>query len=552
MSRASMSLSTSALVAALAVATLAGAHASLRGASADGPVVDTADGPLRGAVEGAAHAFRGVPFAAPPVGALRWADPAPVTPWTETRDATQWTKGCPQICDMPPGTCPDQWAEDCLYLNVFRPANAAAGAKLPVMFWIPGGRYLQGAAGMPLYDGSTLATEQNIIVVTTDYRLGALGFAVVGGKGSWGIRDQIAALKWVQTNIAAFGGDPAAVTIAGQSAGGCSVGTLLVTPLAKGLFSRAIMESNPMSLRLKEGGEDSTTADKLATGMGCKDGNDLDCLRAVDVNKLMQAAGDAQGHFFLSHPLDMFLPWSPYVGGDVLPDQPITLIKNNRGVNAVPLMLGNMKNDAWMFVYSALGSKLTQVEYRALITYIFGLSRESKLEDLYTTGSIFKRNDTRPALSLLGTDYIFRCPNRLVADTWRAQFPSMPAYVYQFNHAPSSGNTWGANFSFCAGVACHGSEIPFLFASFDAFPGATSTPAEDALGKTLRAYWGSFIRGEAPSAPGAAAWPQWTGTPGSADGGSTMLLDVAGKAGVTTALHSQACDWWDEQGYTFG
>lgn len=277
----------------------------------------------------------------------------PPASWSGVRDATTWSDGCPQICDLPPGTCPPQWSEDCLYLNVFTPATATADSNLPVLFWIPGGRYLQGAAGMSLYDGSVLAKEQNVVVVTTNYRLGVLGFAYVDGRANWGIRDQIQALQWVQNNIKAFGGDPSSVTLSGQSAGGTSVATLLVSPLAKGLYSRAIMESDPAALRLKQASEASTTAQKMAEALGCAQ-DDLVCLRAASVDDIMQAQGQANKHFFLSYPLDLFYPETPFVGDDVLAAEPLEAILGGSSWNHVPLMVGNVKDEGIMFVDSGL------------------------------------------------------------------------------------------------------------------------------------------------------------------------------------------------------
>ena len=234
--------------------------AAVPGAAAaqSGPVVRTASGPVRGAIEGEVVAWKGIPFAAPPVGALRWRAPQPVTPWTAVRDATAYAADCMQLpfpSDAAPlGTAP---AEDCLYANVWRPAGAAG--KLPVMVWIYGGGFVNGGSSPPTYSGAALA-RSGILVMSFNYRLGRFGSFVHPGltpvDADYGLLDQLAALRWVKANIARFGGDPDAVTIIGESAGGKSVHALLTSPAAAGLFRRAVIQS---------GGDGSDNGISLAT-----------------------------------------------------------------------------------------------------------------------------------------------------------------------------------------------------------------------------------------------------------------------------------------------
>ena len=215
-------------------------------------VVGTEAGKLQGVTQGPVESFKGVPFAAPPVGDLRWRAPQPVQPWFDVRQANAYSADCMQVpfpSDAAPlGTKP---AEDCLYLNVWRPASTKADAKLPVMFWIYGGGFVNGGSSPTVYDGSKFA-EKGVVFVSANYRLGHFGFFAFpeltrenadGMVGNYGFMDQIAALRWVQKNISAFGGDPSNVTVFGESAGGFSVSMLLTSPLTQGLFSRAIIES---------------------------------------------------------------------------------------------------------------------------------------------------------------------------------------------------------------------------------------------------------------------------------------------------------------------
>lgn len=232
------------------------------------PQARTASGPVRGATEAGVEAFKGIPFAAPPVGPLRWQPPQPVKPWTAPRDATRYAADCMQLpfpSDAAPlGTSP---AEDCLYANVWRPAGVRAGAKLPVLVWIYGGGFVNGGSSPPTYSGAALA-RQGIVMVSFNYRLGRFGtfahpaLATTPREVDFGLLDQLAALRWVKRNVAAFGGDPDAVTIIGESAGGMSVHAMLTSPAAKGLFRAAVIQSGGDG---SYKGADVATAEAAAT-----------------------------------------------------------------------------------------------------------------------------------------------------------------------------------------------------------------------------------------------------------------------------------------------
>jgi len=209
--------------------------------------VRTHDGPVRGAAHDGYRTFEGVPYAAPPVGGLRWAPPRRATPWSAVRDATRPASACPQPAGEVPGGSTD---EDCLHLNVTTPDDAGPARPRPVIVWLHGGGFTTGAGSS--YDAHRMATRGDVVVVTVDYRLGALGFLAHGGlpgSGTFGLADQQAALRWVRAEIGAFGGDPQNVTLAGESSGGYSVCAQLASPTATGLFDRAIIESGPCTGR---------------------------------------------------------------------------------------------------------------------------------------------------------------------------------------------------------------------------------------------------------------------------------------------------------------
>jgi para-nitrobenzyl esterase len=272
----------------------------------------TESGAISGTSEGGLSVFKGVPFAAPPVGDLRWRAPAPVTSWSGTRKADAFAPACMQTGVSMPGETPPTVSEDCLYLNIWTPAAAKAETKaatvpLPVIVWIYGGGYINGSASMPLYWGDRLA-HQGVVVVTIAYRIGSLGFLAHPeltresphhSSGNYGLMDQIVALEWIHKNIAAFGGDPKNVTIAGQSSGAISVSILMASPRAKGLFQRAIAESGglfePLQLAPKYLLANAEhEGEKYATALGA---HSLEDLRRIPAS---QFTGNADG---IVHPV---------------------------------------------------------------------------------------------------------------------------------------------------------------------------------------------------------------------------------------------------------
>jgi para-nitrobenzyl esterase len=306
------------------------------------PQVETQAGILRGTDQGEHLAFLGVPYAAPPMGDRRFTAPEPFGAWSGVRDATSPGNVAPQDPLVSrPFRADGPEDEDCLFLNVYTP-NLDPGARRPVLFWIHGGGFSHGAGSQPAYDGGPLAARGNLVVVTINYRVGALGYLYLGGHGGadWGATanagqlDQITALGWVRDNIAAFGGDPDNVTIAGQSAGSVAVGTLLAMPAAAGLFARAIAQSGTAG-RLAGAEMAAAVTTSYLERLGIADADPV-ALRAVEVQKLLDAQG-SRGAL------------SPMVDGDTLPHHPIAAVRDGVARD-IPLMIGTTRDEQKLYV----------------------------------------------------------------------------------------------------------------------------------------------------------------------------------------------------------
>jgi para-nitrobenzyl esterase len=316
-------------------------------ASGPGEPVRLASGPIAGEGRHGVRSFKGIPFAAPPVGDLRWKPPQPVAPWTEPRACLAFGPACPQQGKDLYGPVGEQ-SEDCLYLNVWTPADRP-DARLPVMVWIHGGGFMFGSGGKPCYEGAELARRGGVVVVTCNYRLGPFGFLAhpaltaespQRASGNYGMMDQIAALRWVQQSIAACGGDPGCVTIFGQSAGGVSVCALMASPLAKGLFHRAIVQSGSAPGKLHDRATMEACGVEFAQRLGAAD---LPALRAQPAGALLAAVQPGSGRVG-EGTLDHLC-----VDGYVLPETPGTVFAAGRQIN-VPLLAGTTKDEDRLFL----------------------------------------------------------------------------------------------------------------------------------------------------------------------------------------------------------
>jgi para-nitrobenzyl esterase len=482
-------------VLALGLAFFAGLLVLRQPASAAAPQIQTDVGVVAGkSLPGGVRAFLGVPFAAPPVGNLRWRPPQPVAPWSGVRPADHFAGACMQNVahSRLPWTAPfmDQQpaSEDCLYLNVWTaaPAHAPATARRPVMVFIYGGGFNEGAGSVAVYNGAQLA-RQGVVLVNVNYRVGALGFLAYPGltaesphhsSGNYGLLDQIAALHWVQRNIAAFGGDPANVTIFGQSAGAMSVADLMRSPLARGLFVRAIAESGPGLLtgRPRAAVAEATLAAHEQAGLkfaAAKHAGSLAALRALPAADLI-ASG-----------------FGPFADGWVLPDTSATL-----AAPEVPLLVGMVANDIGIGNYGP-ARPLTRATYEAAAQRQYG-ARASEFLKLYPVSSAV--GDTAAAAM---QKTAARDRGRVRIDVWAAaQRHLSPAiYTYYFDRA----TPWPEHPEF---GAFHTSEIPYVFANLT-LAGHPYTGVDRRVSERVSSYWVNFATRGNPNGAGLPAWPAY-------------------------------------------
>ncbi len=492
-------------VAAAALGADAGGAVASPASGGANPIVRINGGLVRGTTAGTVGEFLGIPYAAPPTGNLRWRPPAPPASWEGVRDATQFGPSCPQPTAKNPYLPPGPISEDCLYLNVYTPTlRDRGGGGRPVLVWIHGGGLVQDGARN--YDGSKLAAD-GVVVVTINYRLGALGFLAHpalasgpgGAAGNYGLMDQQAALRWVQRNIAQFGGDPHNVTIAGQSAGGLSVLAQLVSPGARGLFQRAIVQSGTFALNQQPLATAEAAGETFATAVGCPD-QTAACLRSVPVANLVSNFG-------------VEIPG--VVDGSVL-TQPIGTALARGQFARVPVINGITHDEELLFV-AGLGLTVSQgtniplaaplsssANYQTDIAHALGVSpaRAAAIANEYPLSAY---PSPVVAFSLLVSDASFACP-ALQVDRWTAA-RGVPVYAYQFNDDSAPLNIVGSGL----GLATHGTELPYLFDQPNApFP-AILNADQQALAASMRTDWASFAGTGDPSSR-ALPWPSFDGT----------------------------------------
>jgi len=492
-----------------------------------GDLAVTESGLVRGVRSGDTFAFRGIPFAASPVGALRWRPPASLQPWSGVRDAAAFGPRCPQL-DAADNVAGD---EDCLTLNVWTPADYSPASGLPVLVFIHGGGHVQGAAseqasdGTYLYDGARLATGARAVVVTLQYRLGALGFVAIpalGGESpsgvaaNFGLLDVIAALQWVSRNVASFGGDPTRVLAFGESAGAVETCMLVASPLATGLFSAALMESGACVASPRSVAE--AFGDGFVTAAGCTDAADVPaCLRGLPLAAVVQAvpahasvAGRGSG-------------FQPAVDGLVLPDLPESLLAAGRH-NRVPLVVGANSDetgrDAPMLA--------SEAEYRAAVLALVG-GIQALADAVVQRYPVAEYGTPRKAYVALTSDAKFICTARRAARA--AASGGSRVWRYFFTHALDNGGAVLHSLG-----ATHGLELAFVFDHLD-IAGYTPSAGERALATGIVASWGRLAANGDPAGPGA-SWPPYD----TARDPFQQLEDpLAAGEGVRTAQ----CDFWD-------
>jgi para-nitrobenzyl esterase len=494
-----------------ALAVLAGASAILLGAApcyADSTpasralaeaehsaIVDAPAGSMRGAVEGNLRVFKGIPYARPPVEALRWKPPLHLPRWQGVREVTAFGPACFQPSNTFVSVYvgePVPMSEDCLTLNIWAPADAH---DAPVFFWIYGGALWGGASRDALYDGARLA-EHGVVVVSINYRLGVLGWlahpqlsaeSAQGISGNYGLLDQIAALRWVRHNIAAFGGDPANVTIAGESAGGLSVMYLMVSPEARGLFAKAIAESAYMVSMpsLKQGkygmpsGEESGV--RLAAALHA---SGIAALRAMDPLQLTNAAATAG-----------FGPWGT-VDGHVLPEQMVTAF--DKGDQAhVPILDGFNSGEIRSLMVLTPPVPASAAQYQSMIRDRYGGFADEFLR-LYPATNMEESILAATRDGLYGWTAV-----RLVK---KQTALGLPSYLYLFDHGYAAADQAHLH-------GFHASELPYVFGTIDGtpplWPKIPASPREDALSDAMLDYWTSFASSGSPRAANAPDWPAY-------------------------------------------
>ena len=492
-------------------------------ATAAGPVIGKAD------ESGGNCVWLGIPYAAPPVGELRFKAPQPAPTWTAPRQAFEYGAACMQV------PAKKNQSEDCLFLNIWRPKKSGS---FPVMVWIHGGGYLMGSGGGGMggegsYNGMRLATLGDVVVVTINYRLHVFGFLADAAlraedpnksTGNYGSLDQVAAIRWVHDNIAAFGGDPANVTIFGESAGGWSVCTMLATPLNKDMFAHAILESGGCgkSESLEAAYERSAIAVRAA---GCEPG-DLPCLRKLPAEA------------FFKHPIATLyqrgMEWGPHHDGYLLDSRPLDMIRAGN-FNHVPLLAGFNRNevDAVLMARPQIWNALP-FQYQPVIRRNLNLSEEAanQLADLYALKDF--RNKPRKAFGKMYTDAGLACPTYLGLDAFARQ--GMTTFFYRFDYDEMKyGGIIGA---------LHAMEVPFVFNTIegkksDFMYARGSRETALALAKAIEGYWTNFARTGNPNGPKLKEWPVYK-----ADDQRLMVLDIMIR--VQPAGMSDRCAFWDD------
>jgi len=458
--------------------------------------VQTQFGPVRGSGSDVV-AFKGIPYAAPPVGELRWRPPEPPARWTDIRDATQFGPICPQSGGIAPrgrtnaSPLAQPSSEDCLTLNVWTPAKSSGG-KLAVMVWLHGGGFTIGSASVPQTDGAALA-RRGVVVVSLNYQLGPLGFLAHpalsresehGVSGNYGLLDQVAALRWVRANVAAFGGDPSNVTLVGQSAGASSIGMLMVSPLAEGLFHRAIIESIGGSFsgpkrRLREPYYGMTSAESD----GASRAPDIAAFRAMSADEVLARLPSAPTVVPGQH-------YYPVIDGYVLPDDPENLLETDRQAK-VPVLIGHNAGEA---LFWASNTPKTVAAYQDYVRAWLPLEPLDSVLQRYPAAT-----DAEAAVAAvrLTSDFRVAAPTGLVA---RKLAQVTAVHAYQLSRvSPFSRSNWGG--------AAHTTEVPYVF-------GNVTDPSQyddtdRTLSDAIAGAWVRFAKTGDPNGPGLPRWPRY-------------------------------------------
>lgn len=507
-------------------------------ASAD-PVANTTEGPVQGTTDGVVNSFRGIRYAAPPVGSLRWAaTAAPPSHQGVTVPATQYGAYCPQGLSqlgLPGGQ------EDCLFLNVQTPASAAPGANLPVMVWIHGGGLTTGSGQE--YDGAALVRENNVVFVSFNYRLGLLGFLALqdlaaldqhGSTGDYGLLDQQAAIAWVRANATNFGGNPNSILIFGESAGGQSVIDQLAAPARLGHIRGAVIESGAYARVYPTKAEAEATGLQTAAALGCPNNAQLlACLAAIPAQTLVSAVGNGvEG-------ISGGIAITPNVDGYALPMAPFQAFYKGAFARA-PVIDGTNHDEYRLFVSEndLLGTgPFTANEYFSLVYNLAGGSFGQQVLATYPVSAYPSPNY---AVASVATDYAFSC-GAVLADALLSKY--VPVYSYELND-PNLPNIFLPPDPYMPSLGDpHAGELPYLFPAFrneflNLGP-ANFSPAQLVLTRTMRANWAALARYGRPISPGGGIWPRYSLTTH-----AKYSLVAPSPSTYTGFLADHKCDFW--------
>ena len=523
--------------------------------------VPTASGIVHGATAGGVRSFLGIPFAATTGGANRWKAPQPVASWTTPFKATKLGPICPQIdpSTMKYATGGD---ENCLSLNVWAP-DPAPKTPVPVMVWIYGGAFVFGSSGAAPYDGNHLVPKGNVIVVSMNYRVGPLGFLSHSAlaaedpnhaTGNYGLLDQQAALKWVQTNIAQFGGDKTKVTLFGESAGGKSTCLHLLSPGSRGLFSGAIVESGFCTMPGLALPQAENQGDRYAQAIGCTDSaTALSCLRAKSPTDITNGPATTPaplpgGIFYQDDATS--LSFQPIVDGVFLPDEPAAMFAANKEA-PVPVLQGANTAEGVLFHFAALGAYTpvaTDADYLAALTRRFGATNAPAIAAHYPTATSSGADGGIPsdsgsagmdggatfaspndAITQVTADAFFVCPARKLAQLLSGA--NNKTYLYSFN-----GVLTGAPLAQLMNVSFHSAELPYVFGN-KYLLGSVPTGSQP-LVDAIEGYWTQFANKSDPNGGSSPMWPAYTTA-----GDQNLNLDTSITAGA--GLKKANCDFWD-------
>jgi para-nitrobenzyl esterase len=489
--------------------------------------VMTDHGPVIGHTSAGVTAYLGIRYAAPPVGSLRWRPPADPAPWTQPFDAAALGPACAQSSGGIGQGGP--YSEDCLTVNVWLSALSSP-MHAPVMVFLHGGAFIHGSSNEAGYDGATIAASGGVIVVTLNYRLGVLGYLAHPAmtaeddhhsSGNTGMLDQLAALRWVQANIAAFGGDPGNVTVFGESAGGMSSCLLVTSPLAAGLFHRAISESGPCTafntpLHTSTDGSvvgAEAVGERVAQKLGCDTASDvLGCLRAKSADDVIAAAPGSEDDLVEG------LELKPNIDGYVLAEPPSQALAAGR-INAIDGYLEGINHDeATLFTQNTTID--TEADYEAAVAHALPTHTSDALA-LYPASSYPTPKD---AYNAMITDLIFACPTRAVVRSIAGHGGT--TYLYELTRMTTLGAA-------TALAVYHGSELPFVFGNLTVASGMASD--DRAFSDQLIGYWTRFAKTGDPNGNGAVTW-----APRTADTENYLELDTPFQP--RTGLHQKTCD----------